>query len=233
MRLPLLLAALAVAPMAACAPPATITGVPQLIDGDSFEIGGTGVRLFGVDAPEGRQTCRRGGAAWPCGAAAAAKLAELVGSQPLVCTQQDIDNYHRIVAVCRAGGLDVGREMVAAGLALAYRRYSDDYVSTEVDARAARRGLWAGEFTPPWEWRQSGNERAASASPAPVPAAAPARQDCRGKIKGNISLDGNQRIYHVPGSRDYESTKIDESKGERWFCTEQEATRAGWRAPRG
>ena len=48
-------------------------------------------------------------------------------------------------------------------------------------------------------------------------------------IKGNISENG--RIYHVPGSRYYERTKIDEAKGERWFCTEEEARAAGWRPP--
>ncbi|HET8697346.1 MAG TPA: thermonuclease family protein [Gammaproteobacteria bacterium] len=228
MRSPFLLLALFVAPLAACDPPAMLSGVPKLIDGDSFEIAGTGVRLFGIDAPEGRQTCRRDGADWPCGSAAAAKLAQLVGNSRLACTRKDTDSYGRVVAVCRAGDVDVGREMVAAGFALAYRRYSNDYVGVEADARAAKRGLWAGEFTPPWEWRQTGDRRSAAEPSAPPP-----RTECRGKIKGNISLDGGRRIYHVPGSRDYDSTKIDESKGERWFCTEEEARQAGWRAPRG
>jgi hypothetical protein len=47
-------------------------------------------------------------------------------------------------------------------------------------------------------------------------------------IKGNISSSG-ERIYHVPGQRYYDATRISESKGERWFCTEEEAVRAGWR----
>ena len=44
--------------------------------------------------------------------------------------------------------------MVANGLALAYRRYSLDYVDEEADAQAARRGIWVGEFVKPWEWRR-------------------------------------------------------------------------------
>ena len=68
--------------------------------------------------------------------------------------------------------------------------------------------------------------RVADQSPPP-PRGSPDR-DCR--IKGNISKHG--RIYHVPGSRWYDETKIDTSKGERWFCSEQEAIDAGWRAPR-
>jgi hypothetical protein len=51
-------------------------------------------------------------------------------------------------------------------------------------------------------------------------------------IKGNISSSG-ERIYHVPGQRYYDKTQINESKGERWFCTEQEAVGAGWRKSEG
>jgi hypothetical protein len=50
------------------------------------------------------------------------------------------------------------------------------------------------------------------------------------KIKGNISKSG--KIYHGPGSRWYDRTKIDEAKGEKWFCSTSEAEQAGWRAPR-
>lgn len=52
-------------------------------------------------------------------------------------------------------------------------------------------------------------------------------EDCR--IKGNISYQTGERIYHVPGGRWYTRTKINESKGERWFCSEEEARAAGWR----
>ncbi len=48
-------------------------------------------------------------------------------------------------------------------------------------------------------------------------------------IKGNISTSSGEKIYHVPGGAFYEQTVIDESAGERWFCTEPEAVAAGWR----
>lgn len=48
-------------------------------------------------------------------------------------------------------------------------------------------------------------------------------------IKGNISIETGEKIYHLPGMRDYDSTRIREEYGERWFCTEQEAIEAGWR----
>lgn len=52
-------------------------------------------------------------------------------------------------------------------------------------------------------------------------------------IKGNISMNTGNRLYHVPGMEDYETTNIRPTEGERWFCTESEAEAAGWRrAPR-
>ncbi len=221
-----------------------ITGHAKAVDGDSLEIGPTRVRLFGIDAPEGKQTCQRAGRPWRCGEDAAAKLRALVRDVDLRCTQRDVDDYGRSVAVCHAGSTDINAEMVRSGLALAYRRYSNDYVDEENDARNAQRGLWAGEFTPPWDWRRAshGDSRAELRSAPPAPRAAPAgaaggtvgRQppNARCAIKGNISQSTGARIYHAPGSRDYADTVIDEPAGERWFCSEDEAIRAGWRAVR-
>jgi hypothetical protein len=62
-----------------------------------------------------------------------------------------------------------------------------------------------------------------------APAAVAQAQDC--SIKGNVSRSG-ERIYHVPGGRFYERTKINEGAGERWFCSEEEAAAAGWRRSR-
>ena len=51
--------------------------------------------------------------------------------------------------------------------------------------------------------------------------------DC--KVKGNVSINSGERIYHVPGQLHYTETKIDARYGERWFCSEAEARSAGWR----
>jgi endonuclease YncB( thermonuclease family) len=58
------------------------------------------------------------------------------------------------VGRCLVGDLDINEWLVTQGLALAYRRYSLDYVAAEDQARAASRGMWAGSFEPPWEWRR-------------------------------------------------------------------------------
>ncbi|HEY7672620.1 MAG TPA: thermonuclease family protein [Gammaproteobacteria bacterium] len=206
------------------------TGPATVIDGDSLEIGATSIRLYGVDAPEGRQTCGDGAATWNCGRAATEKLRELVDARKITCRRMDTDSYGRTVAVCRNGAVDLAAEMAAAGLALAYRRYSDDYVDEESRAHAQRRGVWASTFTPPWDWRRANNDDRESTDNAPAARGTAPSSRCR--IKGNIN-DAGEHIYHVPGSRSYDATGINESRGERWFCSEAEARRAGWRAPRG
>jgi endonuclease YncB( thermonuclease family) len=67
----------------------------------------------------------------------------------VTCPQTDADRSGRIVAVCPVGNEDMAAWLVE-GLVLAYRRYSADYVDEE-----AGRGMWAGEFIAPWEWRMT------------------------------------------------------------------------------
>lgn len=188
-----------------------------VIDGDTIKIGDQRIRIHGIDAPEGRQTCARDGVTWLCGQEAGQQLRELVRGSEVTCKSVDQDRYGRIVAKCFAGGLDVGEEMVSEGLALAYRQYSTDYIQAEAAAKAARLRLWSGQFVEPWDWRR-GKRLAAS----------PANDNAACDIKGNVSKSG-ERIYHVPGGAHYSRTKIDHSKGERMFCSEDEAREAGWR----
>jgi hypothetical protein len=61
-----------------------------------------------------------------------------------------------------------------------------------------------------------------------IPAAEP-KTAAPCNIKGNISTRTGERIYHMPGDKYYSRTRISLSKGERWFCTEEEAREAGWR----
>jgi len=203
---------------------ADVSGRATVIDGDTIEVVGDRIRLHGIDAPESAQNCLAGGRFWRCGRHATRALRDRTANQAVACEERDRDRYGRIVAVCRLGGRDLNAWMVSEGWALAYRRYSRKYVSEEALAKAARRGLWRGDFVAPWDWR--GGKRL-------QPVRQGARRDtgrdpggCR--IKGNISSAG-ARVYHVPGGRYYERTKINPSKGERWFCSEAEARSAGWR----
>jgi endonuclease YncB( thermonuclease family) len=197
-----------------------LRGRARAIDGDSLRVGEEEIRLQGIDAPEARQTCTREGREWACGRAAAEALAELVAGGELRCSFEDRDAYGRALAVCTRDGADINAAMVERGLALAYRHYTERYAAEEEAARRARRCLWAGEFEPPWRWRHARREQARTeASPS----------TCR--IKGNISRSG-ARIYHVPGSRDYDAVRIDPASGERCFDSVEAARAAGFRAPR-
>lgn len=131
-----------------------LAGQPRVIDGDTLEVAGAKVRLFGIDAPERDQSCQWPNKVIPCGQLAAAALTDLVTGAAVTCRTREKDRYGRWVAVCYADGFDIGRNMVHTGWALAYRRYSMDYLDTEDQAREAKRGMWRGKFTAPWEWRR-------------------------------------------------------------------------------
>ncbi len=195
---------------------ADIAGVASVIDGDTIEVHGQRIRLHGIDAPESRQICRLDGKPWQCGKDAANALADKITRRPVTCEDLGRDRYKRIIGRCTVAGEDMGAWIVSHGLALAYRRYSLDYVDEEAEAQAARRGIWAGEFVKPWEWRRG--KRLVANDNAPG--------QCR--LKGNINRKG-ERIYHMPGQQAYGVTRINPAKDERWFCSEAEAEAAGWR----
>ncbi|PCJ60346.1 MAG: hypothetical protein COA65_03715 [Rhodospirillaceae bacterium] len=60
-----------------------------------------------------------------------------------------------MIATCFAGSINLNAEMVRRGWALAYRRYSKDYVVEEIEAQEAKLGIWAGDFELPWKWRRA------------------------------------------------------------------------------
>ena len=137
-----------------------IAGVASVIDGDTIEIHGQRIRLFGIDAPEGSQLCvRPNGERWRCGQQSSFALADRIGRATVRCEPRDIDRYRRIVAVCFKGTEDLDRWMVANGWAVAYRRYSVDYVADEDAARRNRINIWSGDFDMPWDWRAQRRNR--------------------------------------------------------------------------
>ena len=201
---------------------AEITGKPRIIDGDTIEIAGQRIRLYGIDAPEADQTCIVDDNRWPCGTNATLALSSIISTNWVACRVRDKDRYGRVVAVCNLAGVqgpDVGSMMVSQGWALAYRRFSTDYVKYEAGAEKARKGIWRGNFIRPWDWRNGMRLSDNVSQPGTC------------NIKGNIGRR-HARIYHVPGGQYYARTRINPKKGERWFCSEAEARAAGWRRSR-
>ena len=203
----------------------TINGPARAIDGDTLAVSGLQIRLYGIDAPETRQTCMLHDKPWPCGRAATRELRILLAGKPVSCSAKDRDRYGRIVAVCHLGSIDINSWMVRNGWALAYRKYSRAYVDEQASARERRLGIWRSTFTAPWDWRSRKNRKPTTTTRLPAPNTSRSSGPCL--IKGNIGSSG--RIYHLPGGAYYDRTRISESRGEKWFCTEAEARAAGWR----
>lgn len=116
--------------------PDRVYGPARVIDGDTIEVEGVRVRLFGIDADE------RGSTA---GKIASGMLVLIVRDRPVECVKEDVDRYGRLVATCWVKGeqatVDVAAQMVAEGYATAYRRFSDRYAGHEADARGRQAGL--------------------------------------------------------------------------------------------
>ena len=157
MRVPAFILLTALLSLASYPVQADITGRASVIDGDTIEIRDQRIRLFGIDAPEGRQRCKLNGKPWRCGKQSTFALAEFIGKAWVRCNERDRDRYKRIVAVCFLGNKNINAWMVRNGWALDYRRYSKGAYQTEqVQAKQDRLGIWQGEFELPWKWRRRG-----------------------------------------------------------------------------
>lgn len=193
-----------------------VEGPARIVDGDTIDIGGTRIRLEGIDAPEAGQDCERAdGTRWRCGDEATRLLSVLVRGAAVSCIVKGLDKYGRTLATCYSGTIDINGQMVRQGFAWAFVKYSATYVKEEAAARASRAGVWQGHATPPWVHRETRWTSASESAP----------QGCA--IKGNVSHSG--RIYHMPWSPWYGKVVMRSEKGTRWFCSEAEAQAAGWR----
>lgn len=215
---------MAAASSAAAAPDLFVGRVSHVTDGDTLTVMVNGtrqrVRLFQIDAPEHDQ---------PGSSDARRALADKVADNYVRVQVDTMDDYGRVVGTVFLGDRDINRELVREGHAWAYRHYLEDrtLLDDEAAARSARRGLWREpDPTPPWEWRHGNRSTTADSSTAARDASS---NGC--VIKGNINGSG-ERIYHMPGDRYYEQTRISPGKGERMFCSAREAQQAGWRRAR-
>ena len=142
--------------LASTAAAAEIVGAAKVVDGDTIRIGDTRIRLWGVDAPERKQTCQgRNDDVYECGRDAAAVLDELIGDWQVECVEKDRDRYGRVVAVCRTEAGELNATLVRRGWAIDYTQFSHGrYQQEQAVARRERLGIWSGRFAMPSDWRR-------------------------------------------------------------------------------
>lgn len=119
------------------------------VDGDTLKLGGQTIILYGIDAPELKQTC----GSWPAGELAQEALASMVIGRQVTCESKALDRYGRTLAVCKVEGFDIGAEMVSSGMAWAFTRDSVDYVGQQAEAKSANRGVHQYDCEPAWDYR--------------------------------------------------------------------------------
>jgi endonuclease YncB( thermonuclease family) len=194
----------------------SVNGRATALSGDSLRVGSTTIALAEIEAPLNGQMCSSGSARpWRCDAAAKAELARLTGSGRVACELSGTDANGRQAGSCKIGDRDIAAELVRGGHVFAETGLFSSYGTLEQEARAAKLGVWGGDAERPADYRAHKWQDAKRDAPDGCP------------IKGGVKR--GQRIYVLPWSRDYASTRVSAGRGERWFCSESEAQAAGWK----
>ncbi len=197
---------------------ADVAGTARAVDGDTLEMGGQIVHLYGVDAPELEQTCRANRGVYGCGSAALMELDKIVMGRQLRCETRDTIQFGEIIAVCFIDNGEINALMVRRGWAVVDRTVPTTYEFWEYEARNGLRGVWKGPFLAPWDWRIRYDRV------KPI-------LETQCTIKGDLGPRA-ERLFYFPGHWAYDRVIINPGKGERWFCSAREAREAGWKHAR-
>ena len=137
-----------------------ISGFAKVVDGDTIKINSKKIRLYGIDAPEKKQKCKKTYLTisfmsftkdYMCGEVSTQKLIKKINKQKLNCNILDVDRYKRFIGECFKRNINLNSWMVSNGYAVAYRKYSKKYVSDEINAKNNKLGIWQGKFEMPWD----------------------------------------------------------------------------------
>ena len=193
-----------------------ISGRASAITGDLMRVGGTLVRLDGIEAPAPSQPCyRQNGRRWGCASAARTGLDRIVRGRAVTCAASGQDDSGHVLARCVVDGTtDVATELVRNGHVFAAKSLFNSLSSEEDAARSAKIGIWQGDVSRPQEWREQAWEEAKRDAPDGCP------------IKGLVRA--SEKLYALPWSADYARARVRTERGERWFCSEDEAKAAGF-----
>lgn len=200
--------------------------VPQsdvkVIDGDTIEVHGRVIDLYGIDAPELGQVCLHNGTPWQCGLEAAFALRQILTVEHAGVRCRHWPNANSSgPMVCEAGPVDVARVLISSGHVIVLPDAFPDYRELEHRAKKANVGLWRGRFIAPRDWR-SGRR---------LPKEELLRSDLSAcPVKARIDGAG-RRIYLVPTDHRFRSVRVAPERGERCFLADEAARAAGWRRP--
>ena len=140
-----------------------ISGFAKIVDGDTIKINSKKIRLYGIDAPEKKQKCKKTYLTisfmsftkdYMCGEVSTQKLIKKINKQKLNCNITDVDRYKRLIGECFKRNINLNSWMVSNGYAVAYRKYSKKYVLDEINAKNNKLGIWQGKFEMPWDYRR-------------------------------------------------------------------------------
>ena len=141
----------------------SIHGKTEVIDGDTIKIKGLSIRLFGIDAPEKKQLCKKPYLSfftftfsqnYACGLISTNSLKKFINNKIILCKIEKKDFFKRYLGTCFKGKTNINSWLVKNGYALAFRKYSKKYLNEEFYAKNNKIGLWQGNFEAPWEWRK-------------------------------------------------------------------------------
>jgi endonuclease YncB( thermonuclease family) len=203
-------------------PKPTLTAKPiieargaQAMTGDTLRLDGRVVRLSGIEAPDRQQLCARGAAKrWRCGETAQSALERAARGKTVRCVVASTDATSRSLATCTVDGRDLAAELLKEGHVFSTSGFFGSYASLESEAKKAKVGLWAGDAERPADYRTRLWDAAKQSAPDGCP------------IK---ALAQSSKTYVLPWSSDYSRTNVRATRGDRWFCSEQDAVAAGFK----
>jgi endonuclease YncB( thermonuclease family) len=193
-----------------------VVGRASVVAGDLLKVAGTTVRLSDIEAPERAQICGKDSAKWRCADAAQSALLKVVSGPSVRCRLSGTDKAGTPRGHCSIETVDINAELVRQGFVFADGGASSRYASQEADARNAKLGIWIGDAQRPAEFRAKAWEEAKRRAPDGCP------------IKGQVT--GAERVYVLPGTPSYDRLRVLTARGDRWFCSEQDAAAAGFKA---
>lgn len=128
------------------------------------------------------------------------KLSELVSNKSVILKDTSLDHFGRTLASVYLNEVFIDKIILQEGLGT-LQSPLPELVIAESEAKSLKKGIWGSKCNP----------------------------DTECNIKGNYRQSDNTKIYHLPDCYNYAKIEIDLNHSDRWFCSETEALKAGFK----